>query len=162
MEDLQQQKLKMAQHNVLNMVPQNKRDITRVAAFIVSSVIAGDANPLEIDVKLRYLEELISQVRSNTKMKAEILEEAEKYPEKTFQAYGVEITKTSRGSYDYKSCGDSFYDGVIQELEELNGYRKEREKLLQNLKENLVVKETGEIISPPQKSSTDSIRVKLL
>jgi len=143
-------------------IPTNRRDVNRIAAQIVNSILDGDSNSLEVEIKLRYLEKLIENIRGNIQIKGEVMREAELYPDKTFQAYGAEVTKTSRGTYDYASTGDIIHDELIKEIAGLNGKRKEREDFLKSLKDEVADPETGNIIQPPAKKSTDSIRVKLL
>lgn len=161
--DEQQNKLKIAQQNLLGTIPGNKRDVNRIAGMTVTAVLDGDENPLEVDVKLRYLEHLIKSIRENLEMKDAVLQEAHKYGEKTFQAFGVEITKTTVGTrYDYSQCGDSTHTDILAKIAELTEHRKEREKLLQGLDGEMAIPETGEIIYPPAKKSSEGLRVKLL
>lgn len=147
--------------NILT-IPSNKRDVNRLAAKIITDILHGNVNALEVDMKLRFLEELIGQIRGNERIKAEVLNEAEKYPEKTFTAYGGEVTKTSFGRYDYSECSDTYYNDIITEIAELNKARKEREGMLQRLTEPMAIEETGEIINPPEKTSSSGLRVRLL
>ena len=153
--------LDKAQHNLL-AIPNNKRDANRIGAMIIGSILDGDVNPLETEIKLRYIESIIEQVRKNANVKDAVLTEAEKYPEKTFSEYGADITKTRSSRYDYSGCGDSVRDGLANDITALNEKKKEREKMLQGLAESMVIEETGEIIYPPVKSSSDVLRVKLL
>lgn len=155
-------KLEKTRQNILE-VPLNKRDIKRIAAKTVLLVTEGDENPLEVDIKLRYLAEMIEQIRGNEEMKEAILGEADKYPEKSFDAYGAKITKTSVGTrYDYSECKYEYYIDVLEEIKKLNVKKKECEKLLQGLTDDMVVEETGEVIHPPVKTSKEGIRVQLL
>jgi len=156
-------KLKTVQQNILNVVPHNKEEIQKIASALVKSVLDGDRNSLEVDIALRYLEELVSQIRDNVFLKKEVLAEAEKYPEKTFKAHGAEITKCAVGTrYDYSECKYKYYTDTLEEIKHLNAEKKECEKLLQGLSEDMVIAETGEIVHPPSKTSKEGMRVKLL
>ena len=155
-------KLEKTRQNILE-VPLNKRDISRIAAKTVLTVINGDANPLEVDIKLRFLAQMIEQVRDNSEMKEAVLNEANKYPEKTFTEHGAEITKCAVGArYDYSKCEYGYYTEVLDEIKKLNEKKKECEKLLQGLTDDMVIEATGEIIHPPSKTSKEGMRVKLL
>jgi len=161
--DEKQDKLKTVQQNILKTVPLNKRDIRRVAAGIVLSVLEGEKNSLEVDIRLRYLAEMVDQIRSNEEMKEAVLNEANKYPEKTFTEYGAEVTKCAVGTrYDYSRCEYAHYSDVLEKIKELNEEKKECEKLLQGLSEDYIIEETGEIIHPPTKTSKEGMQVKLL
>lgn len=154
-------KLKTVQQNML-AIPQDKRDISRIGAGIIASILNGEINALEADIKLRRLETIIDQVRKNQNVREEVFKEADKYPQKTFTEYNAEISKTHFARYDYSACGDSEHTELVKQIQDINERRKEREKFLQSLKDNVVSEETGEIISPPVKQSADTVRVKLL
>ena len=155
-------KLKTVQQNILT-VPLNKRDIRRVAAGIVVAVLDGEENPLEVDIRLRYLGEMVEQIRGNEELKEAVLDEANKYPEKTFTEYGAEITKCAVGTrYDYSECKYGDYIDILEKIKKLNAEKAECEKLLKGLTDDMVIEETGEVIHPPSKTSKEGMRVKLL
>ena len=160
--DPKQQSITKAQESVLQL-PGNKRDINRISGGIISGILEGDKSALEIDVKLRYLELLIKTVRSNEQVKGLILEEAEKYPEKTYTEYGVEISKAELGtSYDYSNCSDSTYVELQNDIADLTAAKKRRETFLKSLDGEGVNPDTGEVIYPPVKKSTSGVKIKLL
>ena len=147
----------------LSQIPATKEAIKELSTIIVKSVLEGEENPLEVDIRLRYMEELVGGIRSHGLMKREVFTEAEKYPEKTFDAYGATITKTSRTTYTYKSCGDPVWDDLNEQILALSDQRKRRETFLKGLIDNEPVAntETGEVINPPLKETSDSLRVTL-
>ncbi len=156
-------KLKIAQQDILKTIPTNKRDATRMAAMVITSILDGDVNPLETDIKLRFLEELIKRVRTNVNIKEAILEEAEKYPEKTFIEYGAEITKSNLGvKYDFSQCQDSKHVALLDQIAELTDAKKKREAFLKGIDGETADPDTGEVIYPPIKTSTSGVKVKLL
>ena len=75
---------------------------------------------------LKNLEETISAIRKRPEVKEVVLEEAEKYPEKTISFRGVKITKASKTTFYFNECGDSVYDDLSAELAVLKQKVKER------------------------------------
>ena len=148
--------------DLLANVPLTKEGLTQLATVIVKGVLDGDKNALEVDIQLRYLAELVDMIRKHALMKREVQDEADKYPEKTFDAYGATVTKTLRTTYSYDVCRDSVWGDLFKRIEELNDQRKRREIFLKAIGDNEVFdEETGELLFPPKKSSSDSLRVTL-
>jgi len=147
----------------LASVPATKEDLRNLATNIVTSVLDGDKNSLETDIQLRYLAELVDMIRKHSLFKKSTMNEADKYTEKSFDAYGATITKTSRATYSYEACGDPVWDDLVKLIAELNDQRKRREKFLQTLDGDtqVVDEETGAVILPPLKESQDLLRVTL-
>ncbi len=146
----------------LSQIPATKEGVKDLATLIVKAVLEGEENPLEVDIRLRYLAELTESVRKHALLKREVMDEAEKYPEKTFDAYGAKITKTQRTNYSYEQCNDSAWSDLTNRIKELTDQRKRRETLLKGLDGSEIADpNTGEIILPPLKEVSDSLRVTL-
>lgn len=146
----------------LAQIPENKEEVKDLATVIVKSVLSGDENPLEIEIKLRFLEELTTSIRKHSLMKREVMDEAEKYPDKTFDAFGAKITKTQRTTYSYKDCQDSLWNQLTTDIKELTDAKKRRETFLKAMDGSEVYdEETGELLNPPLKESSDQLRVTL-
>ena len=150
------------ENNFLATIPATKEELKVLATDIVTSVLDGEKNPLETDIKLRYLAELVEMVRKHSLMKKAVIDEAEKYPEKTFDAYGAVITKTFSSKYSYEACNDAQWNDLVKEIQILTDQRKGRETFLKGLDGSETADpETGEIISPPLRESSDQLRVTL-
>ena len=72
---------------ILEKLPQTKKEVKIFAKNLINSIQWGEINPLDLDGKLKALEEVVSMVRKSEEMKEGLLAEAEKYEEKTFD-YG--------------------------------------------------------------------------
>ena len=149
--------------NLLANVPLTKEGLAQLATLIVRSVLDGDKNALEVDVQLRYMAELVDMIRKHASMKREVRDEADKYPEKTFDAYGATVTKTQRTVFTYTGCNDSLWYDITGKIAELKDQLKRRETFLKSLggDATAVNEDTGELIEPPLKESSDSLRVTL-
>jgi len=159
--DEAQVRIATLKENIL-AVPLSKRDINRIAGGIINDLLSGERDVIEVEIKLRYLEELIKAVRGNEEVKEAVLGELEKYSEKTVLLHNAEITRCELGTkYDFSQCADSYYVALQDQIAELTDAKKRRETFLKSLDGEGVNPETGEVIYPPVKSSTSGIRVKL-
>lgn len=124
--------------------PQNPKERTSFVEKCVDEITSGERNPLEFEVMLKNLEDTISLVRKNEKVKNAIADEVGKYAEKTFSYSSYEITKC-----EGKKALDFSNDSVWVEL---NDKLKAREKLLKSVNhsfDDIVDGKTGEILKPP-------------
>jgi methylmalonyl-CoA mutase N-terminal domain/subunit len=155
----------MSALTILKNFPDTKSEITVAIANLKEEILGGYYNPLEIDLKLKKIEEVIKGVREDKAVKSAVLTELEKYTEKTVDFAGCQISKVSRSSYDYDLCNDIELQNLEREAEKVNTALKDRQKFLQGLKTELVlVTSDGEIatVYPPAKKSTDTFSIKIL
>lgn len=149
--------------SLVNLNPTNKQEAELFASKLTEAVTEGHINALQLHVKLNAMKKAIEDVQRNTREM--VMREADKYHERTFEAYSAKVEKTETGvKYDYSDCGDPVYKSYTDQVEELNALIKEREAFLKSLKAPLnMVTEDGEAITinPPVKSSTSFIKVTL-
>lgn len=146
--------------------PTTKSDIQIAVKNCKAEILGGDFNPLEIDLHLKKMEELIKGIRDDKEVKNAVFTELEKYTEKTVEFSGCEVTKVNRSAYDYDLCNDSDLQDLEREAERVNSALKDRQRFLQGLKEELTIvnQKSGEIetIYPPLKKSTETFSIKIL
>lgn len=71
--------------------------------FIIDSVGSGMTNPIEAYATIQTIEKMFKSCKAAIDLAAQ--EEAERYGEKTFEAYGYQVTKTDgKRSWDFKQC----------------------------------------------------------
>jgi hypothetical protein len=140
--------------SLIKQLPETKAELVLFSSKVKESILNGDINPIEIDVRLKFLEELINSIRKDKDVKDLIVSEIHKY-EKTFNYRDKAIiTISERSSYDYTN------DCVYTELKEKI---KARENLLKALPKNgMADTETGEMVYPPIVKKTDIVSYKLL
>ena len=131
--------------SVITLMPENKEQIELFISKVKLSVLSGDINPLELDVRLKAIEETIYGIRKDKEVKSEIIKEASKYG-KSFDYKNAKITISERGTYDYSND---------MKWVELNKKIKERELYLKSIPEEGTVDiDSGEVMyRPPQKYS---------
>jgi len=117
-----------------------------LAMKIKQAVLDGDVNPLELDIRLKAVENVIESVRKDTEIKRLIDDEAVKYG-KTFELCGAEVTQSSRKKYYYES--DQIWKGLKSTEQVAAGKRKAREDFLKAVNNpETPDPETGELIGP--------------
>ena len=137
-------------------------EIGNVIYEMKAELMSGDYNPLDVELKLKAIEEITKQLRADEDIRAFVMKEAEKYG-KSFEWRGAKMSIREVGvKYDYASTGDSEWALLDAQIKELSEKKKAREKFLQAIPvTGTVSPETGEMIYPPAKSSTTSIAVTL-
>ena len=137
-------------------------EIGNLIHYMKQELLSGEYNPLDVELKLKAMEETIKQLRSDEEIRAFVLSEAEKYG-KSFEWRGAKMSIREVGvKYDYAASGDSEWALLDAQIKELTDKKKAREKFLQAIPDmGTVSPETGETIYRPAKTSTTSIAVTL-
>lgn len=129
-----------------------------MAEKIVSDVLNGILNPLDVHIFTKSIENTIKMIQ--TALTREVLDEASKYGEKTFVHRGCEVNIRELGvKYDFTNCNDDKWTDLMAEMELLKAEIKARETFLKAIKQPTEV--DGKLISPPIKSSTTGIAVTI-
>ena len=147
----------------LTVLPESKEQRQQFIEMAESEILSGNRNPLEFEIALKSLEELIKEIRKLETVKRAVLNEADKYHEKTFDFRGYKITKTSRSTYDFSTCNDYQWNELKQKEEAIKETIKQRETFLKSITNKfdpVVNSETGEIIYPPALTIKDFLTIK--
>lgn len=153
----------MTPNSVIHLMPSTADEVNRFANRVIQSVKYDGENPLSLLIQIRGMEKAFKIITE--KIQENLLNEAEKYPDKKFEFKGNEIEKAEIGtSYDYTVCGDPDWEMFHIEEKTAADRRKERETFLRALPPGpttIVDNMTGEIITirPPSKKSTSGLKV---
>ena len=144
-------------------LPSTKAEREVFVQMCVDEITSGNRNPLEFELMLKNLEETISAIRKRPEVKDVVLQEAEKYPEKTIMFRGVKITKASKTNFFFNECHDSVYNELSDKLAYYKEKVKERETFLKTIKPGMEIPdvETGELIAPPTTTTTSYLTISL-
>ena len=147
---------------IINELPVDYVGIGNLVYEAKKMILSGDHNPLDIEIRLKAMEELVKQLRGDTETKAAVIAEAEKYG-KSFEYGGCKISIREGGvKYDYAATGDSEWAILEAQAKEIGEKKKMREKFLQSIPPaGTVSPETGEHIYPPAKTSQTTVAVTL-
>lgn len=156
----------MNELSLSGMFPQTKTEIADLTAQLIESALSGDNSPIKIQVQISALEQVIKAVKADNEFRDAVLNEANKYGSKSFDAFNAKISVKETGvKYDYSFCGLPEYDAVCNEIDKLTEKKKQFEKYLQTISEpiDFVNPETGEMtkIYAPAKTSTTAVTITI-
>jgi hypothetical protein len=148
--------------SIIKQMPENKAQIDSFIKAAENEILSGFFNPLEVEKQLKIMEELITGLRKNPKIREQLLNELDKYSEKTISAFGVDFTKGNRTTYDYSTCNDSELEKLMADKKMLDEKIKSRQEMLKNIQPNAAVNpETGEYLLQPIKKTTEFVSIKI-
>ena len=139
-----------------SVLPSTRQQRTEFVEKAVNEILSGNIDPLKADAILKGAEDTIGEIRKNNRVKLAVQESADKYHEKTFEAFGYTITKSSRSTYDYKGI-DPVLDDLYGQMEKLKETIKAREATVKSGLDPA----TGETFSPVKFTTTEILSYKL-
>lgn len=141
----------MTPMSVLRLMPATGSQQKEFSLQLLQMVMSGEVNPLEMEVYLKSIEDVVKSVRKDAGFKDATQDEAAKYAEKEFRFGNAIIVKSSRTTYDYKQ------DSVWLTCE---ASKKRREKFLKGLDKSYADPETGELIEPPTSKTSEFLKIR--
>jgi len=116
-------------------------------------ILSGNVNPLQTEVYLKNLADIIKKIREDKDVKEYVMAEAEKNG-KTFDFQGNKVTVSSKRTFDYSQCGHSEYNKLVAR-------KKELENFLQAMPKDAQVfdPETGEKLNPPTFTTASFLQI---
>lgn len=138
--------------------------ISAYAKELIDSIYDGNVNALDIAVKVKFMEDVISSIKE--KLRESVVDECSKWQKgDDIVHYNGEFTIKEAGTkYDYSNCNDEELNSYVAEIDRLTELRKEREKFLRTIKQSITTinESTGEVITlfAPIKTSTTTYSIK--
>lgn len=150
--------------SLITKFPSTKRDRESFIHKAIEEILNGNHYPLEVEVRLKNLEEIIKGIRTSVTLKNAVIDEAQRHPEKTFELYGAKITKSSRREWIYEGCNDSILEDFKLQLNAIKTAIDERETFLQSLKSGMIAVDeaTGEQLVPPVVHEKTILQISIL
>ena len=130
---------------------------------ILLQLSEGAADPIQVHLQLKCMEDVCEQIKASTFYKNLLLEEAAKQGKKfTYQNAEFQV-KEAGIKYDYSLCGDSVLNTMLQEYEALGKQIKIRQEMLKNVAPGTQLLNEDEVLTlyPPSKTSTTIVQVTL-
>jgi hypothetical protein len=147
--------------SVIYAAPSTYDEIHNFIYKAKQELLNGDYNPLDVEIQLKAMEEIIKQLRADDEIRQAVIDEAEKYG-KSFDYRGCKISVREGGvKYDYNNCNDTTWSLLDAEDKAIAEAKKAREKYLQNLPPEGAITPDGEAICRPAKTSKTTIAVTL-
>ena len=130
------------------------------------AVLNGDVDVIKYYALGKYLEIYAKESIGDKDIKACLLNAANKYTEKEFEAFGCIFKKQNIGkgtnTWDYTDCNDTELDDLLLQKEELDKKIKERQKFLQGLTTEMeVYNKEGVRLNKPKNNSEFGVVVEL-
>lgn len=148
----------MKELQILTDAPFTKVEQVEFSQAVITEILSGTINPLQADLRLKALEEVIKKIRENKDVKDYVMDECSKYGGKSFETFGAKITITGRTTKDYSACGDFIWKDLNGQLEALKNQIKAREAML----DTGINIETGETFKAPMEKRTEFLKVEFL
>lgn len=129
---------------------------------VIQAVQGGEINALTVLVQLRAMDKASERILKE--IDQYIMNEADKYPGRSFEFMGNQITKAEHGTkYDYSVCADPVLNDLLAEQEKIAAKVKARQERLksQTGPETIIDPNTGEVVTiyPPTKKSKSGLNV---
>ena len=138
----------------LKHLPFTKVEQADYVSQAVDEILSGNIDPLQADIRLKAMAEVITAIREDLRVKNAVIEEAEKYG-KTFSLSGVSITVSKKTEKDYSGI-----DPVLDDLQTQADKLKEMIKARKITISAGVDPSTGETFAPPKTSTTQFLTYK--
>lgn len=137
--------------SVIRLLPASKSQQKDFTNQLLRAIQSGVVNPLEMEVYLKAMEDVVKIVRHDSGFKECLMDEVDKYPEKEFRVGNAVVVKSSRTTYDYSD--DSVWADIKSKL-------TEREKMLKNIGQEMADPDSGEIIKPATRKQSDFLKIR--
>lgn len=142
--------------STLTILPRTEQEITNYIDSVKSEMLAGYMTGQEILILIKALDKIVSALKKDEEINTYVNDEMDKYVEKTIKYLGNQITKRTSVKYDYSTCNDSKWNELKDKETQIKSEIKGREMWLKSLKESKPDQDTGELIFPAAKTTTDS------
>lgn len=116
--------------SVIALMPATKAQQQAFSTQVIDAVLNGEIDPLKVDVYLKSIEDTIATIRKHSDVKRVTIDAAEKYAEKSFEAYGAKVTLVTKSTKNYAACGDDAYNAMTAQMDALKAAIKAREAAL--------------------------------
>jgi uncharacterized protein YfkK (UPF0435 family) len=149
--------------SLFRKLPETKAQIKSYVSLVRDSVLNGEIDPLTFSAQVSALEQVFKNLKSDYLIKDLILEEAEKYGQKTIERENVKFQIKEVGvKFDFSKCQDAEYEQLTGRMQAIKEMIKERENFLKTIKPDMeVYGSDGRQIEPPLKTSTTQVVVTL-
>lgn len=145
-------------------VPFTKENQKATAQTLVTKVVEGEADPIQVFSTVKALVECLTIFLKDKGVVDSTITACEKYGKSGAMFNGANLCIAEVGvKYDYSTCGDPDWDDLTAKKAELDAKIKAREAFLRGIpgEATIVNEETGQItkIYPPTKTSSTSVKV---
>jgi len=142
----------------LQRLPVNKQQLDSFLKTAKEEILSGNQSAMLLDINIKVLEE-IAKLRKDPEIKQQLVDELNKYSEKTIDFHGAVFTKRNTATYDYSA--DSKWRDLNAKVVEAKQALSDHEAILKTLKTEVADTTTGETLTPATKKSNETYSLKL-
>lgn len=136
-------------------LPTNIEQKESLKLSLREAVLNGEVNPLDFYRIAKLISDVIDELKADPDIFDCAWQERNKYGKAKAIVNGAVVEIAQRSTPDYRSCNDSAYNKLKEQL-------SAREKFLKNIPaQGAVDPETGELIMPPVMRVTSYVTVKI-
>ena len=134
----------------LKQLPETLEQKKHFIEGCITSILDGFENPLLWDAHLKVIEETVSAIRNDRDVKAAVIEEFEKYGQKSVKFDRVTVTLKTRTTKHFNHIEDQTLTDLETQKKALDMQIKARKMVIESGHDP----ETGETFPGPQTSTT--------
>lgn len=149
--------------SILRKLPENKSQAENFVRLVREGIENGESDPLLAFKNIAMLEHVFKKLKSDMIIKDVVLEEAEKFNQKTFEYQRTKYTIKEAGvSYKFDKCNDTEWERLNEQIKSLTDKKKQREAFLKTITPDMeVYNEEGTMIQAPIKQSSTIVAITL-
>jgi hypothetical protein len=149
--------------SILRKLPEDKKQADNFVRLIREGIENGETDPLLAYKNIAMLEHVFKKLKSDMIIRDVVLEEAERFGQKTFDYQGAKYTVKEAGiSYNFNRCNDTQWEQLNEQIKSLTEKKKERETFLKTVKPDMeVYNDEGVKIEAPIKTSSTIVAITL-
>lgn len=145
-------------------VPFTKENQKATAQTLVTKVVEGEADPIQVFSTVKALVECLTIFLKDKDVVDSTIAACERYGKTGALYNGANLCVAEVGvKYDYSACNDPEWDDLSKQRAELDAKIKARETFLRGIprEATIINEDTGEItkVVPPIKTSSTSVKV---
>lgn len=145
-------------------VPFTKENQKATAQTLVTKVVEGEADPIQVFSTVKALVECLTIFLKDKDVVDSTIAACERYGKTGALYNGANLCVAEVGvKYDYSACNDPEWDDLSKQRAELDAKIKARETFLRGIPREATIlnEDTGEItkVVPPIKTSSTSVKV---
>lgn len=145
-------------------VPFTKENQKATAQTLVTKVVEGEADPIQVFSTVKALVECLTIFLKNKDVVDSTIAACERYGKTGALYNGANLCVAEVGvKYDYSACNDPEWEDLSKQRAELDAKIKARETFLRGIPREATIlnEDTGEItkVVPPIKTSSTSVKV---
>lgn len=145
--------------NLIKLEQLTKSTLSDIVGQVVKAVEAGNSTACEAVAFAKFLEEIAGQIKKATINDNKVTELAFDEAAESVNVRGAVVSQFNATRYDYSTCNDEMWNQLTEDIKDLSNMKKSREVWLKALTKESADPVTGEMVMPPLKKVSDSVKI---